>query len=55
MSGSVIRQCPFCGQSIQDDFGKQINLIVHMGTWTEEHMMKREWADYIHDMNLRAF
>ena len=55
MPASVTRKCPFCAQLIRDDVGKDINFIVHMGVWTKEHQMKREWADYIHNLNLRAF
>ena len=55
MAGSVVRRCPFCAQLIRDDAGKDINIIVHMGIWTEEHVKRREWADYIHNLNLRAF
>jgi hypothetical protein len=52
---SVLRECPFCHQKISDDPGKDINFIVHMGLWTSEHQLKREWADYIHNVNLRIF
>lgn len=55
IAGSVARHCPFCAQVIRDDPGKDINFIVHMGLWTKEHLMRREWADYIHNLNLRAF
>jgi len=54
-AASVARQCPFCAQLVRDEVGKNINLIVHMGLWTKEHLSKREWADYIHNLNLRAF
>jgi hypothetical protein len=55
LTGSVVRHCPFCAQPIRDDAGKDINIIVHMGIWTAAHLSKREWADYIHNLNLRAF
>ena len=55
-AGNVVSHvCPFCGESVQDEKGKNINLIVHMGLWTQKHLSKREWADYIHAINLRAF
>jgi len=55
VAGSVVRRCPFCAQLVRDEAGKDINFIVHMGLWTKEHLMRREWADYIHNLNLRAF
>jgi hypothetical protein len=55
LTGSVVRRCPFCAQLVRDYPGKDINFIVHMGLWTAAHLSKREWADYIHNLNLRAF
>ena len=52
---SATRRCPFCGGLIKDANEKDINFIVHMGQWSPKHLTKREWADYIERMNLRAF
>jgi hypothetical protein len=51
----VFRRCPFCAELIQDEAGKNINLVVHMGKWTPQHTAKREWADYIQAINFRVF
>jgi len=48
---TVIRKCPFCGASIEDLLGKDINFIVHLGKWSPEHQAKQDWADYVTRMN----
>jgi hypothetical protein len=54
-AGLITRKCPFCDECIQDSAGKDINFIVHCGRGTQKHLSKKEWADYIERMNLRAF
>ena len=51
----TIRKCPFCAEPVHDEPGRTINYAMHMGRWTEAHMKKREWADYIERLNFRAF
>ena len=48
---AVVRECPFCGEQLQDESGKDINFIVHLGTPTPEHRTKQAWADYVTAMH----
>lgn len=47
----VDRKCPFCDEVIEDERGKDINFIVHLGSPLSGHTSKRDWAEYVTAMN----
>lgn len=48
---NVVRKCPFCGGYVEDEPGKDINFIVHLGTPTAKHAHEQIWADYVAAMH----
>ncbi len=48
---AVSRRCPFCAMVIEDELGKDINFIVHLGGPTTDHQYSRAWADYVGYIN----
>lgn len=48
---SITKVYPFCGGRVEDEPGKDINFITHLGGPAPPHTSKQSWADYVAAMH----